>query len=430
MTQILQLDPAHVLADDNARFNLKPARIAELKDSILERGGVMFPVEVEALETPQNGFTHRLTAGFYRHAAVAALNKEQSLGLTLPAVVAQPASELDRLHRQLDENLHREDMSPMDKAVAIRRLKEAGLSNVDIRKRFPRPGGKKGNELTPISNSMLNILDGFNDLPKGIQNRIHLGTIGVAAGYQLGKLPKDKQEELIANIEAKRLKELEAEAKADEKDAAAEEKEAQKAEKLAASEKALAEAQAADKAATEALAAAQRTLDELESITLAEMKKLDEAARKARVEATGAAKTAVKDAQKAATDAVKALNKAVTEHRKLTGKAEEVEAATAAANQETEAEAPKKAPKKAAKVAPISDKDVKRAAKEAGVSEGPIAPSLAELTKIAKGLAKSKHRKVADIANVFVTLITGERNMGKAETELAIITGELKTKKA
>src|SRR6266852_77829 len=147
---LLHLDPAVILADENTRFNLKESRIQSLAESILTQGGVMEPVEVEKI-TPDmevavpNGQKYRLTVGAYRHAAVTLLNKTQAAGLLLPAIIRPAGTPAERLRRQLAENMERENQSPMDQAIAIRKLLQVGLDKMAVRTIFAVPGGRKGN---------------------------------------------------------------------------------------------------------------------------------------------------------------------------------------------------------------------------------------------------------------------------------------------
>jgi ParB-like chromosome segregation protein Spo0J len=220
--QITQLDPQTVLADDNSRFGLKQSRIDTLAEAILEAGQVNDAVEVEPLTEPVEGKQYCLTVGHYRHAAVLALNA-QGAGMTLPAII-RVRSAVDRLKRQVSENLDRENQSPMDQAVAMKRLLDAGVSKMDVRKMYSKPGGRKGNKVQPLSNSSLNMTISFLDLPKSIQTKIHEGLVGVGAAYELTKVPPDKRAAVLERAEAERISALEAEEKADEKFLAAEAK--------------------------------------------------------------------------------------------------------------------------------------------------------------------------------------------------------------
>src|SRR5258706_13915375 len=133
MNELLELRPDDVLADDNSRFGLKKFRIERLASEILQSGGVNTPVEVEEVDPKANGgFRYRLVAGFYRHAAVSLLNQGDRQDFKLPATLFNPDTPAVRLRRQLSENMERENQSPMDKAVAIKKLKAAGASTMDV----------------------------------------------------------------------------------------------------------------------------------------------------------------------------------------------------------------------------------------------------------------------------------------------------------
>src|SRR5438132_13277129 len=121
-------DPKDVVADDNIRFNLKSLRTEELAQSILEQGQVLQPVGVHF---PNGEKKPHLIFGFYRHAAVLALNKEGA-GLKLPAIVLSPEDVVARMKTQIAENAQREDMSPMDRAVAMKRLLDASVDRGTI----------------------------------------------------------------------------------------------------------------------------------------------------------------------------------------------------------------------------------------------------------------------------------------------------------
>lgn len=201
---ILNLDPADILVGDNVRYGLKSHKKDALKASILEFGGVHTPIEVEKLDPPQDGKHYQLTVGAYRHAAASELNTSDNAGVTLPAIVRAAGSPVERLKRQVSENQDRENMSPLDTAVAIKKLMAAGVTKNEIRTIFARPGGKKGTEIVPASNAWVNMSLSFLDLPKSIQEKIHLGLVGVAAAYELTKVSPEKRVDVLEKAEAER----------------------------------------------------------------------------------------------------------------------------------------------------------------------------------------------------------------------------------
>lgn len=414
--QVLQLDPATVLADDNSRFNLKPVRLAQLRDSIKEQGGVNTPVEVALLDKPQGKVKYRLTAGFYRHQAVTDLNKDENAGLTLPALVRQPADDKDRLNRQLSENMDRENQSPMDKAVAIKKLMDAGVSKLDIRRIFSTPGGKKGLTLQPASNSFINMMVSFLTLPKAIQEKVHDGRVGVAAAYELTKVAPDKRAAILERAEADRIKDMEREEREEERYLRTEQKAAEAVEKAAEA------ATAVETARVEVTNSA--SLIEEKTLALREIQKvpyleLDDAGKKEVTEKLKAAEADVKGAQKTKKDAENRLAKALT----ATKSADE-QAADKAAKLDTA----KKAKAKAAKGKGVKASDVQKAAKAEGASSKFVALNASQMKDALKDILKSSSQpaRVKAIADVVARCFSGELTPLQMGHDLGVITGEVK----
>lgn len=437
--KLVHLDPAKVLAEDNIRYQLLPHRVSAMADSILARGGVQTPVEVAKLDPVVNGFTHKLTAGFYRHAAALKLNTESAAGLTLPAIVRQPASEEDRVLRQVSENRDRENLSPMDEAVAIKKLLDMGVSKTQVCALFARPGGQKGTELKPASNAHVNMMLSFLELPKAIQTKIHDGRVGVKAGYELTKVPAEQRDEILAKAEANRLKEVAREEKADQQEATAAEREAAKTAKLdaakAAHEAALTERQDAETARTAAvearkLAAKIGPFEEQFGAGFAEWT----AEQKEKFSGgITTAKAAEREADKRLGAAIKGLDKAQRAYRALTDAPKaEAEGAPLPGDPEPVKAKAKTRTGQAGKVskAAVGQDDVRKAAAEAGVAGKHVALNATQARAAAADLAKSKFAKVKAIGQVFAKLLSGELAPKSAETDLSVITGERAVKKA
>ena len=428
--KIVNLDPAAILADGNIRFGLLPHRIDSMAESIIERGGIMQPVEVVKLDKHSNGHTHRLRVGFYRHAGALKLNTEQKAGVFVPAIVREDSDDKDRIAHQLTENNERENMSPMDVATAIERMQAAGYDKVAIRAAFKRPGGRKGLKLQPASPSFVNIHLSFLTLPKSVQAKIHDGRVGVATAMQLVKVPAEQREAILARAEETRLKAIDREEREGERDGKAEATEAEKAGKLTAAQAALTAAETAlagAKANREAKVKAQTAA---KSVGVMEAKlgksygDWDGDAKKAYAEAIGAAKTDVRAADKALGDATRAQDKARRALEVVQGKPKAETPADEPKATKGKAKAPAKTPK-------VSPADVQKAAKEAGVQTAKPAPlTIADARKAAAELAASKFPKVKAIGSVIAKLLSGELTPKMAETDLTVLTGERGTKKA
>lgn len=413
---LLQLDPAEILAEGNSRFGLKKLRIERLAEDILASGGVQVPIEVEEMEPDEAGHTYRLISGFYRHAAVTKLNAEQEAGLTLPAMVRDVEDDIARLKTQVRENLERESLSPMDEAVTIRRLLDAGVSRADVAKIFARPGGRKGLAMKPVSNAFLNMTMSFLELPKAIQEKIHDGRVGVAAAYELTKVPADKRQIVLDRAEKDRQTQIDREEREEEKFLAAEEK-----------------AQEAQAKVEEVTSLVEQT--ETELAEAAELVKTRKAALK---DAKGLVKHAASDEEvdlaqeaiKAAETDLKGAEKLVESKKKALDKLKaKVETA-----EETAEEAAKRleAAKLGKKPKMIGAADVKAAAKsEDAQGTGSTALSAKEMRAVLADLAvDGVYPKVQEIAQLFQKCFDGILTDDQLYNKLALVTGEKEPKAA
>lgn len=376
---ILQLDPNTVLVDDNTRYNLKETRIQTLADSIVSQNGVIEPVEVEPLAEPKDGFLYRLTLGFYRHAAVKHLNTTQAAGLTLPAIAHITSNPTERLKRQLAENIERENQSPMDIAVAIKRLFTAGLPRIEIRGMFPGSNGtKKGARIQPMSNAKMNMYMSFLDLPKSVQEKIHQGIVGVGAAYQLTKVDKDKQVSILEKVESDRQKALEQEEKDEERFLTQQKKQEETQTKLETAKVTLQNAETKAKLTAESL--------EKQTALVTELFKASKG-KHATAKDKKAADSAFNEAEK-----VRVANeKSATEAQK------EYEDAQVTYGKLTEVPKPKDKPKDKSKAkAPISKSEVQQAAKSTGASTGAVPLNAAEMRKVVADMALPTGDKADD----------------------------------
>lgn len=181
---VLHLDPADILADDNIRYGLRPGDVERMAESITDRNGVQEPISVEPIANDGTGHKFRLLKGFIRHAAVTSLNAKGA-GLTLPALLRLQVDPTERLKLQVAENVARAALSPMDEALSVKKLMDANVSRMDIRKIFARAGTSKGGTVSPVSNSWVNVRLKLLGLPEDIQAKIHVGTVSASAAQEL-----------------------------------------------------------------------------------------------------------------------------------------------------------------------------------------------------------------------------------------------------
>lgn len=107
---------------DQPRSTFDPVTLAELAESI-KTHGVIQPVEVEA--RPDGRYILHHGERRWRAAKLAGLP-------TIPAVIAAPQDGETLLVRGLLENLHREDLNPIDEARVFRGLLDAGWTRMRI----------------------------------------------------------------------------------------------------------------------------------------------------------------------------------------------------------------------------------------------------------------------------------------------------------
>lgn len=414
-SELVRLDPAVILADSNTRYGLKQSRVESLAKSILERGEVLEPVEVEPLSAGTDGFKYRLTTGFYRLAAVLSLNVTQGAGLTIPAMVRPVPTPQERLRRQLAENMERENQSPMDQAIAIKSLLANGLNKMEVREIFSRPGGRKGNKTQPASNSFINMTLSFLELPKPIQEKIHDGRVGVAAAYELTKVPAEKRALVLERAEAERQKDLEREEKDEEKVLAQEKRDAEAQAQRDKLLKEVTDAEAKVTASKEALAVKTRAAEIAYDTSKS---KLPDA--KAKKEAASAFKKAEQDRQVAEADLL-AVQKEHEDLRLKFEKREALVAEKAAKLKQARTDTPKGAAKKGDAVGPS---DVKKAASEAGVSTSYVPLNASEMRKVVSELSlPGGNEKVIAIGNAFKRCFAGESTDKQLYKDLSAIVG-------
>lgn len=433
--KLMQLDPNDILAEDNSRFGLKRFRIDRLAADIVASGGIKVPGEVSPLpKNHESGKSYRLTAGFYRHAALTLLN-ENGAGLMFPCMVHSIDAPLERRKRQVSENNERENLSPMDRAIAMSLLLGEGMSKLEIRKEFAVPGGRKGLTMQPLSNSSLNMTMSFLSLPNSVQERIHDGRIGVNAAYELVKILKKspaKFDATLEQIEANRLADIDREEKEEAAFLEEEKKAAAAGEKVAAVvvefEKVKVEAESAATTLAEALAAETASVEKV-----AELYK----AMKAKGQTDEQAK-ASKEAYNTALAAAKAQEKVVKEFQKAADAAKKEADALAkkvqTAEEKAQANRDKIAAARAAKAggaptpaadAPTSGAAVRKAAAQTGAGSGPVQLNRTDIGKMVDELSlPGSAPKVQEIGKAFKSALAGITTPKQLYVELQKITGE------
>lgn len=158
------------------RKTFNEASLDELARSVREHG------IVQPLVVTRQGERFRLIAGERRYRAA------KKAGLTtVPVVIKELAQEGDLLEIALIENIQREDLNPMEEAVAYEQLhQEFGLTQEEISK-------KVGKERSTVAN-FLRLLR----LPEKVKKRLAAGELSMGHARALLAVDTAKKQEALA----------------------------------------------------------------------------------------------------------------------------------------------------------------------------------------------------------------------------------------
>lgn len=163
---------------------VSPRDVADLADSIASVG-ILEPLLV--LAEPKG---YRLVAGSRRFAAA----KRAAL-TTVPCVVLPDLSERDELAVSIVENLHRLELSPIEKGEAFERLVETGLSQEQVA------------QMVGLSGASVSICRRLaRELIPEARGACHEGTLPLMKAYELVRHPPEVQRELFLRTSAPKQK--------------------------------------------------------------------------------------------------------------------------------------------------------------------------------------------------------------------------------
>ena len=167
------------------RREMDPTALQELADSISAQG-VVQPLVVRPLDDDDQRF--EIIAGERRWRAA------QLAGLTdVPAIVRDIPDEV-AVAVALIENIQREDLNPLEEAVALRRLvEEFGMTHQAVSEAV-------GRSRAAVSN-LLRLLD----LSPEVRERVQNGELEMGHARALAALPLDQQNVVAARVVAKAL---------------------------------------------------------------------------------------------------------------------------------------------------------------------------------------------------------------------------------
>jgi len=175
--ELLELTTASIVPNPNQpRDRFDEASLVELAASIAEMG-VLQPILVRPLEEGR----YELIAGERRWRAT------QRAGLaTIPAIV-RFTSDLGSVEQALVENLHRQDLSPLEEAAAYQQLLE------DFELTHDQLSERVGRSRSAITNTIRLL-----GLPPSVQSRLADGTLSAGHARALLGTPDRAQQELLA----------------------------------------------------------------------------------------------------------------------------------------------------------------------------------------------------------------------------------------
>lgn len=157
--EVLMLPVSALTLGEDHRLDDDPEALAELAASIAEHG-VLQPLLVRQVKN-----RWEVVAGRRRLAAA------RDAGLEHVPCVARQLSNDEAADAALTENLHRRDLSPIEIALALDRLRRRGLTQKAIAARIGR------------SDFYVSVILRLLEMPKRIQNKVHTGKMSYSTAY-------------------------------------------------------------------------------------------------------------------------------------------------------------------------------------------------------------------------------------------------------
>lgn len=162
------------------RRDLGPEELEPLVESVRRRG-LLLPLRVRPADADGR---HVIVSGHRRHAAAVAIGMTHASCV----VVDGPPDEAAVLAEQLAENLHREDLSPIDEAEAFRRFLDLrGVLASRAAEELQLPPARISRALALLT------------LPEPVRAAVHAGRVPKDTAYYLARLPAgDDRDRLVA----------------------------------------------------------------------------------------------------------------------------------------------------------------------------------------------------------------------------------------
>ena len=164
---------------DQPRRSMNPEGLEELAASIKQEG-ILQPIAVQYVDQGEDGY-FMLTHGERRWRAAQMAGLER-----IPAIIREETDDTTKLVRQLMENIQREDLNAVDRAEALKGLKE----------HLDNPSWETVAERVGIKRSRLFQLLDVTKQPEAIQEDIRAGRLTEKHSRALQRAPEPFREEL------------------------------------------------------------------------------------------------------------------------------------------------------------------------------------------------------------------------------------------
>lgn len=180
------IDLADIKVDHSANNRFTQADVAILVQSISQYG------QLEAVGAvrvkPHN--TLQLAYGYGRYEAIRQINESLPEDQQMKVrVTVFDGNERDVFLRNLAENAHRNDLTHMDYALAIRKLTELyGQTDSQIAQFFGRTNGWVSQHRAILS------------LDHTVQQKLHDGSLSFTDAYALTRVSEERQREIVASV--------------------------------------------------------------------------------------------------------------------------------------------------------------------------------------------------------------------------------------
>ena len=176
----------------NCRGYIPPSDVVDLGRDIAENG-LQNPIIVQPWSATR-GKDWRIVSGHRRHAAYL-FNQSQGKGPdTIPCIIKEGLSETQALILNLGENTNRKQLSIVQEARALERLRRAGLGQTEIAQALKVP--------RPWVQTRMYVLD----FPEDIQDEISSGMIVQSQIHQIHALPPEQWYEAVRHIKDAKIR--------------------------------------------------------------------------------------------------------------------------------------------------------------------------------------------------------------------------------